>query len=103
MKANRSNSVYKTRVVWNTIKDSVDNRQNFIPKHYTSKIEVVIDEQNFIVKSYSEFSKLITTLLGKYGTEQRFSIRYEINYDKLVDIVEKRYSELIRPKKKKFQ
>lgn len=101
MKPTRSESIYRTRIIWNEIKDSVDNRQNFIPHHYTNKIDVLIDEQQFTVKSYSEFSKLMTSLLGKYGTDQKFAIRYEINYDKLVDTVEKRYNDLVRVRKRK--
>lgn len=92
----QNKSIHKTKKLWKMVRHQVENYQtDSIPFPYVKDVVIMNGEESFPVKNKREFNETFSVIMSKYGPDtENIKIRYLIDYDKLVDKVEKRTDKL---------
>jgi len=85
-------SIHKTKKIWKMVRDQVENyNTDGVPFPYVKDVTITNGNETFNVKNKREFNEAITAMMTKYGLDtENIKIKYLIDYNKLVDKVEKR-------------
>lgn len=89
-------SIHKTKKMWKIIRDQVENYQtDGVPFPFVKDVTVTNGNETFNVKNKREFNETVSIMMIKYGTDTKnIKIRYLIDYNMLIDKVEKRADKL---------
>jgi hypothetical protein len=90
-KKNLAKSSYRFRKQWNSIISSLQIPEN-MPLKFAKNINISLNDRNIIVNNEEEFKKQINFI-----TENDMEIKeinLELNYQKIIELVEKQYKNL---------
>jgi hypothetical protein len=90
-------SIFRNKKMWRSIRSNIEGYTSpEIPFTYAKNICIHTDDQIIKIKNRKEFNDTVAELMMKHGIDnENIRIRFKIDYDKLVDRVEKKANKLL--------